>query len=171
MWLASLGDDRADAARSPEQSAVLVVVVAAVREEYVGPTSGPADDAGHGGDLVTRVRTLEDFWRLIGEAVDGPGGYFGTNLDAFADCLSGGFGQPDDDDYVIEWREHQVSREYLGYPETARQLEIRLSRCHPENRPAVRADLTAARTEHGPTVFDWLVTIFEERAPGVLRLR
>ncbi|MFE2423422.1 barstar family protein [Streptomyces hokutonensis] len=42
----------------------------------------------------TQVRTLEDFWRLIGEAVNGPGGYFGKNLDAFADCLSGGFGSP-----------------------------------------------------------------------------
>ncbi|MFJ2829267.1 barstar family protein [Streptomyces sp. NPDC087263] len=119
----------------------------------------------------TQVRTLEDFWRLIGEAVNGPGGYFGKNLDAFADCLSGGFGQPDDDDYVVEWREHQASRERLGYPETARQLEIRLSRCHPTNRPAVSADLAAAHAEHGPTVFDWLITIFEDRAPGVLRLQ
>ncbi|MDX3586350.1 barstar family protein [Streptomyces europaeiscabiei] len=119
----------------------------------------------------SQVRTLEDFWRLIGEAVNGPGGYFGKNLDAFADCLSGGFGQPDDDDYVVEWRAHQASREYLGYPETARQLEIRLSRCHPTNRPAVSADLTAAHTKHGPTVFDWLITIFENRAPGVLRLQ
>ncbi|MEU1276587.1 barstar family protein [Streptomyces sp. NPDC005799] len=119
----------------------------------------------------TQVRTLEDFWRLIGEAVNGPGGYFGKNLDAFADCLSGGFGQPDDDDYVVEWRDHQASHEYLGYPETARQLEIRLSRCHPTNRPAVSADLAVAQTEHGPTVFDWLITIFEDRAPGVLRLQ
>ncbi|MEV1068788.1 barstar family protein [Streptomyces sp. NPDC050263] len=120
----------------------------------------------------TRVRTLEDFWRLIGEAVNGPGGYFGNNLDALADCLSGGFGQPDDDDdYVIEWRDHQASRENLSHLETARQLEIRLSRCHPTNRSAVRAELAAARTEHGPTVFDWLITIFEDRAPGVLRLR
>ncbi|MEU9388378.1 barstar family protein, partial [Streptomyces sp. NPDC048279] len=103
----------------------------------------------------TQVRTLEDFWRLIGEAANGPGGYFGKNLDAFADCLSGGFGQPDDDDYVVEWRDHQASRECLGYPETARQLEIRLSRCHPTNRPAVSADLAAAQTEHGPAVFDW----------------
>lgn len=75
----------------------------------------------------TQVRTLEDFWRLIGGAVNGPGGYFGKNLDSFADCLSGGFGQPDDDDYVVEWRDHQASRNYLSHPETARQLEILLS--------------------------------------------
>ncbi|MFC9706086.1 barstar family protein [Streptomyces sp. NPDC056943] len=118
-----------------------------------------------------QIRTLEDFWRVIGEAINGPGGYFGRNLDAFADCLSGGFGAPDDDDYVVEWRDHQVSRHYLGYPETARQLEIRLSRCHPTNRPSVSADLAAARQERGATVFDWLIEIFNDRAPGVLRLR
>ncbi|MGW4442282.1 barstar family protein [Streptomyces sp. NPDC004682] len=119
----------------------------------------------------TRISTLEDFWRVVGEAVNGTGGYFGRNLDAFADCLSGGFGTPDDDDYVVEWREHQVSRERLGHPETARQLEIRLARCHPTNRPSVRADLDAAREGRGSTVFDWLVEIFDDRVPGGLRLR
>ncbi|MFP8905432.1 barstar family protein [Streptomyces atacamensis] len=119
----------------------------------------------------TQVRTLEDFWRGIGEAINGPGGYFGRNLDAFADCLGGGFGTPDDDDYVVEWRDHQMSREHLGYPETARQLEIQLSRCHPTNRPSVSAGLAAARQERGTTVFDWLIEIFDDRAPGVLRLR
>ncbi|MFJ9322985.1 barstar family protein [Streptomyces globisporus] len=118
-----------------------------------------------------QIRTLEDFWRVTGEAINGPGGYFGRNLDAFADCLSGGFGTPDDDDYVIEWRDHQVSRRHLGYPETARQLEIRLARCHPTNRLSVSADLAGAREERGATVFDWLVDIFEDRAPGALRLR
>lgn len=117
----------------------------------------------------TQIRTLEDFLRVIGEAINGPGGYFGRNLDAFSDCLSGGFGTPDDD-YAVEWRDHQVSREHLGHPETARQLEIRLSRCHPTNRPSVGADLAAAREGRGSTVFDWLVEIFDDRAPGVLRL-
>ncbi|MFE3458975.1 barstar family protein [Nocardiopsis aegyptia] len=42
----------------------------------------------------SEVSGLEDFWRAVGEAVNGPGGYFGTNLDAFADCLSGGYGRP-----------------------------------------------------------------------------
>ncbi|WP_258050236.1 barstar family protein [Streptomyces finlayi] len=31
--------------------------------------------------------------------MNGPGGYFGRNLDAFADCLSGGTGTPDDGDF------------------------------------------------------------------------
>jgi hypothetical protein len=119
----------------------------------------------------TRIRTLEDFWRVIGEAINGPGGYFGSNLDAFADCLSGGFRTPDDDDHVVEWRDHRVSRGCPGYPETARQLEIRLSRCHPMARPTVGAGLAAAREGRGTTVFGRLVEIFDERAPGILRLR
>jgi hypothetical protein len=67
--------------------------------------------------------------------------------------------------------DHAVSRERLGYPETVRQLELRLARCHPSNRAAVEARLAAARDQRGRTVFDQLVEIFESRAPGVLRLK
>lgn len=118
------------------------------------------------------VTDLERFWQLIGEAVNGPGGYFGRNLDAFNDCLRGGFGTPDDDDFVIEWRDHQLSRQALGYPETVRQLRIRLGRCHPTNRELVQRDLERAEAEQGRTVFDWLVDIMTEdgRTPEVLRL-
>ena len=59
MWLASFGDDRADAA-GPEQAPVLVVVVTAVGKERVGSVSGSADDAGHDGDLVEKGKQLGD---------------------------------------------------------------------------------------------------------------
>ncbi|MCP2298911.1 Barstar (barnase inhibitor) [Nocardia amikacinitolerans] len=39
--------------------------------------------------------SIEDragFFCALGEAVNGPGGYFGFNLDALSDCLRGGFG-------------------------------------------------------------------------------
>ena len=48
----------------------------------------------------------------------GCGGYYGRNLDGFASCLRGGFGTPEDGDYAIEWRDHETSRQRLGYPET-----------------------------------------------------
>ncbi|WP_330294961.1 barstar family protein [Streptomyces sp. NBC_00503] len=118
-----------------------------------------------------RIRTLEDFWLIIGEAVNGPGGYFGRNLDSFNDCLRGGFGTPDDDDFKIVWLRHEVSRRTLGHPETARHLEEVLGRCHSTNRPRVAEELAAARRGQGPTVFDWLVDIAEGQAPGVLELR
>jgi RNAse (barnase) inhibitor barstar len=118
----------------------------------------------------TRIGSLEDFWLVMGEAVNGPGGYFGRNLDAFNDCLRGGFGTPEDDDFIVEWHHHEHSRTALGYPETTRQLEMRLARCHPSNRPRVQADLEDARAGQGPTVFDWLAEIFENQIPGRLRL-
>ncbi|MFJ5217404.1 barstar family protein [Streptomyces sp. NPDC088354] len=118
----------------------------------------------------TQITTLEDFWRVVGEAVNGPGGYFGRNLDALNDCLRGGFGTPDDDDFEFHWHDHAASRERLGYTETVRQLEFRLARCHPTNRPHVAQELAAARNGQGPTVFEWLVKIFECQAPGSLEL-
>ncbi|MET9607407.1 barstar family protein [Streptomyces sp. NPDC006512] len=119
----------------------------------------------------TRIRTLDDFWQAIMDAFDSPGRqYFGRNFDAFTDCLSGGPGHPDVDEYVVEWRDHDVSRDQLGYPETVRQLEVRQARCHPSNRAAFAARLDEARDQRGPTVFDQLVEIFESRAPGVLQL-
>jgi hypothetical protein len=56
---ASFGDDRSDPALS-HQAAVLVVVVASVGEECVGPVSGPADGAGHGRDLVQQRQQTGD---------------------------------------------------------------------------------------------------------------
>lgn len=32
------------------------------------------------------------FYTALGAALNGPGGYYGSNLDALADCLHGGFG-------------------------------------------------------------------------------
>jgi RNAse (barnase) inhibitor barstar len=117
------------------------------------------------------ITGLESFWREIGAAVNGPGGQFGSNLDAFADCLRGGYGTPDDGDFAIEWRRHEISRRTLGHEETVRALQRRLERAHPGNRAAVQAELDEALAGRGPTVFDWLVEIIEQEAPGALELR
>ena len=116
-----------------------------------------------------RIGSLEDFWSVVGAAM-GCGGYFGRNLDAFADCLRGGFGTPEDGDFTVVWRAHEHSRTALGYSETVRQLELRLQRCHPTNRKRVQLELDEARAGRGPTVFDWLIEIFEDEMPGQLRL-
>lgn len=143
--------------------------------EHSARTAG----AGHVAGCVTtiyvldgkQIQTLEDFWHVMGEAVNGPGGYFGRGLDSFNDCLGGGFGTPDGGGFEVQWRDHAHSRQALGYGETARQLERTLLRCHPTNRSSVAKELDAARAGQGPTVFDWLVTIFEDEAPGVLKPR
>lgn len=60
-----------------------------------------------------KIKSANDFYREIGRAVNGPGGYFGRNLDALADCLRGGFGTPEDRPYQFEWQHSAASRKYL----------------------------------------------------------
>lgn len=110
-----------------------------------------------------RTHMLEDFYAVVGEAVNGPGGYFGSNLDALSDCLVGGFGTPDEEDFIFIWVNSDAARKDLGYTETARQLQVRLGGCHPSNREQVARQLADAEQGRGPTVFDWLVAIFEEQ--------
>lgn len=117
------------------------------------------------------VTGLDSFWDAVGEAVNGAGGYFGRSPDAFADCLGGGFGTPEDGVFVIEWRDHALSARALGHEETARRLERILPRAHPTNRARVERELAEARAGRGPTVFDQLVEIITDRTrPGTLRL-
>jgi len=60
-----------------------------------------------------KIRSAGDFYRQIGSAVNGPGGYFGRNLDALADCLRGGFGTPEHQTYEFEWQHSALSQHYL----------------------------------------------------------
>jgi RNAse (barnase) inhibitor barstar len=65
-----------------------------------------------------KIRSVKDFYREIGRAVNGPDGYFGRNLDALADCLRGGFGTPEDQPHEFEWRHSDLTRRRLQ-PEKA----------------------------------------------------
>nr|WSW66012.1 barstar family protein [Streptomyces sp. NBC_00995] len=117
------------------------------------------------------VTGLERFWDVVGEAVNGPGGYFGRGLDSFADCLRGGMGTPDDGDFVIEWRDHALSARALAHEETARFLRDLAARAHTSNLPRLREELAQAEAGRGPTLFDRLLEIIrDETAPGTLRL-
>jgi RNAse (barnase) inhibitor barstar len=110
------------------------------------------------------VATLEDFFQRISDVVI-PGAAWGRNLDAFNDILRGGFGTPEEG-FTLRWANSQISREKLGYPETVRQLELRLKRCHPSNRERVRHELAEAQKGKGPTVFDWLLEIIRYHGVG-----
>lgn len=111
-----------------------------------------------------RFSTLEGFYEEISRVVI-PGADWGRNLDAFNDILGGGFGTPDEG-FTLHWKNHRASLDQLGYPETIRQLELRLARCHPANRVSVAAELARARDGAGPTVFDWLVDIIRIHGAG-----
>jgi hypothetical protein len=108
--------------------------------------------------------TLEEFYDAVSLVLI-PGAEWGHNLNAFNDILRGGFGTPEGG-FVLRWVNSALSRELLGYPETVRQLESRLTRCHPTNRQYVSADLERARQNMGPTVFDWLVEIIGVHGAG-----
>ena len=94
-----------------------------------------------------------------------PGAAWGRNFDAFNDILRGGFGTPDEG-FILVWRNHERSRELLGYDETVREIRSWLGLCHPSNIPHVREQLAAAERREGTTVFDWLVEIIRDHGPG-----
>ncbi|WP_241773924.1 barstar family protein [Micromonospora haikouensis] len=76
----------------------------------------PDRPAGVTYDLDGRfVTDIEGFYCAIGEAINGPGGYFGWNLDALDDCLSGRFGAQTP--FRLVWHDSAVAREHLvtGY--------------------------------------------------------
>ncbi len=108
--------------------------------------------------------TLEEFAQVFSQAALVNYTWHG-NLDAFNDILRGGFRTPEGG-FILRWINSAISRQRLGYAETVRQLERRLSECHPANRSNVAAELDAARSDVGPTVFDWLVEIIKTHGEG-----
>jgi RNAse (barnase) inhibitor barstar len=51
------------------------------------------------------------FYCALGEAVNGPGGYFGWNLDALVDCLRGSWGARPP--FALHWRRSDIARLHL----------------------------------------------------------
>jgi RNAse (barnase) inhibitor barstar len=109
-----------------------------------------------------RFFTLEEFYDQIDDVMHLSS--WGHNLDAFNDILSGGFGTPEEG-FIIRWKNHNISRARLGYPETVRQLKLRLERCHPDNRGTVSQYLKDADQRRDKTVFDWLIDIIRKHGP------
>lgn len=101
--------------------------------------------------------SLDGFYDAISSQVI-PGVAWGRNLDAFNDILRGGFGTPREG-FVLRWRNSRLSMERLGYPETVRQLQWRLSVCHAGYRSRVLKQLAEAQAHQGAIVFDWLIAI------------
>ncbi|MET7942605.1 barstar family protein [Streptomyces sp. NPDC005302] len=69
--------------------------------------------AGHAYELDGRhITDQAGLYLALGEAVNGPGGYFGGNLDALHDCLGGTFGYTAP--ATLLWRNPDVAREHLS---------------------------------------------------------
>ena len=125
-------------------------------------------DSQVGGRIViemdgTRIVDLPSFFRVIGEAINGPNGYFGENMHALSDCLRGGMGSPDEL-WSLRWKNSEASRRALGYEETARRYrEWQKTQWLPE-RDAWIQDAEQGR---GETLFDTILRIFDEESAYV----
>ncbi|WP_432944427.1 barstar family protein [Kribbella sp. CA-253562] len=87
-----------------------------------------AASAGHEFVLGGRYVFDEDgFYCAIGEAVNGPGGYFGWNLDALVDCLRGGWGAVAP--FVLRWASSAVARTWMVKQVPGGDGGSSLSRC------------------------------------------
>ncbi|WP_265563074.1 barstar family protein [Sphingomicrobium arenosum] len=111
------------------------------------------------------ITSLEAFYDQISRSM--ALGDWGRNLDALDDVLCGEHGGVPENGFTLRWVRSDVSRANLGYPETVRQLEKRLSLCHPSNREMVQAELKTARQGRGDTVFDWLIDVFHAHKDSV----
>jgi len=108
--------------------------------------------------------TLDGFYDVFGAAILG-GTEYGRNLDAFNDVLRGGFGSPDGG-FFLRWKNSDVSRVRLGFKETIRFIERKLTTCHPSNIESVRDDLVLARNGKGETLFDIICGILQDHGDG-----
>ncbi|MCX2710706.1 barstar family protein [Mycolicibacterium sp. J2] len=72
----------------------------------------------------SRIGSQADFFTEIGRAVNGDGGYFGSNLDALADCLRGGFGTPDSGGFRFVLAPYRPARAAIGEPVWSRLLRV-----------------------------------------------
>lgn len=73
------------------------------------------------------VASKADFFTEIGRAVNGDGGYFGSNLDALADCLRGGFGTPENRKFRFVMTSYRNIKEALGQDTWTTVLSIFVS--------------------------------------------
>jgi hypothetical protein len=87
------------------------------------------------------------------------------DLDAFNDILRGGFGTPDEG-FVLRWTNSKLSAERLGWDETIRFLQRKLSTSHTDNVSYVQQDLEAARRHEGQTLYDIILEIIGVHSPG-----
>lgn len=87
------------------------------------------------------------------------------NLDAFNDILRGGFGTPEGG-FILRWEHSALSRENLGYSETARWIGERLKDCHPSNVSDFQKSLAEVNQGIGDTIFDTIVEIIKIHGSG-----
>jgi RNAse (barnase) inhibitor barstar len=82
---------------------------AALAHHQPGTPDKPAGTTYHLDGL--NVTDLAGFYCAIGEAINGPGGYFGWNADALHDCLIGGWGAARP--FRLIWHDASIARAHF----------------------------------------------------------
>lgn len=88
-----------------------------VAKSHAGLPGKEITDRESGVEFVLPGRCVVDtvsFFCAMGEAVNGPGGYFGDSLDGLADCLRGGFGASVP--FTLRWESYETGRAALSRP-------------------------------------------------------
>lgn len=99
------------------------------------------------------------FFLAMGEAIHGPTGYFGRNLDALNDCLRGGYdARPP---FVIEWCNHEVARQHLGSRAWVRDVLFCAG-----SEVDIHAPLS--RLDDGGPLWDDILSLFDEWSIGLI---
>ena len=107
-----------------------------------------------------RIATIDDFYREIGEVVNGPGGWFGENLDALADCLHGSFGTPPLGDFGFTWNHADDSRRSLTFDERVRYDTALLERTPDHDKDRLRRRIERSQRREGRTPFEEFLQVF-----------
>lgn len=91
------------------------------------------------------IDSLVGFYCAMGEAVNGPGGYFGHSFFSFDDSLFGGYGL--EYPYTLIWRRSELSRQALDSKALLRYVDDEAERIRaPAGVPTPEGDLWRRRT-------------------------
>lgn len=119
-------------------------------------------------------KDLNGFFVEFGRMINGEGGYFGQNLDAFDDCLFGGFGM--ENPCVIIWQNCSVSKMCLGHEILFNWCQERIDNMEYLDEDGLKY-LTSRQEEAkklvGPTMFDVIVEgikSVEQRSSGKINI-
>lgn len=110
----------------------------------------------------TYITDYPSFFIAVGEAINGPGGYYGSTLDGFEDCLCcGEFGTWGE--FTIVWKNYQVAKEHLDLKAWQREVAHRMIM---ESRSLDGSEY--GKDTSGP-LLSVIENIFEERGVTIIR--
>jgi hypothetical protein len=115
----------------------------------------------------SRFDSLDGFYGEINRVIPGSAEFGGvSNLHLFNEVLIGGYGTPEDG-FILVWKNHELSRQRLGYAEMLSTIPIVLEPFGPDDQPEhFQKRRLAAMNQEGPTLFDTLVEIIRDHGPA-----